>query len=64
MLFLLTIADLIHHLYNNRSSIGMIGCFMAKLSTRLDFQSVVAWQEKNMLGTIFECLGECAPNYV
>ena len=28
MLFLLAIADLTHPLYNNRSSIGMIGCLV------------------------------------
>ena len=30
MLFLLAIADLIHTLSNNRSSIGMIGCYNRK----------------------------------
>ena len=37
MLFLLAIADLIHPLSNNRSSIGMIGCLLPKPSCETKF---------------------------
>ena len=56
LLFLLAIADLIHPLSNNRSSIGMIGCSMEGRCSKsvAPVAQLVTSQPSDTLGREFE----------